>query len=103
MIEGMTAPDKLKAYLKEKGFTYYMLGEILGINMQTIAQWCMGRNRPRQVHQHILLTLTGIRPDDWMSTDERKYLKDVRESIARLRRQPPRPEPTLRDKVAGRL
>lgn len=103
MITGMVAPGKLKAYLKERSFTYKILAEILGIKEQTITQWCMGRNRPRQAHQDVILTLTGIRNSDWLSTEERKYVEGARENIKRLRRQPPRLEPTIRDKVAGRL
>lgn len=93
----------LRAYMKEKGFTYEVMAELLGITKGTLNTWLKRKNRPRFHMVFILQKLTHIHPARWLSEEEREEVDIARKAIDRLRRMRVTRPLTVVDKVAGKL
>lgn len=104
----MDGPEKLRAYLDDREFTYKQLAGILGTTEGWVTQWMCGHTRPNVVLQYQIEYLTNItgdrvKPEDWLSKKEKAQIEAAKRAIRRLRRSHPIERPTIRDQIKGRL
>lgn len=101
-LEGMKAPAKLRAYTRDRGLTYEVIGGVVGVSGQTVTQWGCGASRPRLKMMFILQKLTGVMVKDWLTREERVGVESAAEGIEALRLAEQKEFP-LEDRVSGRI